>query len=601
MKKRLYVTILGGIAAALLVFGCDFLLGPDAPVGAGNLVIGFGESGPAAVSLAAVPTPEEQAALRYELVLTGPGDQKIEVSVPAGGSYTGQVALGEWHIYAEAYSPGNALTGTGSATVTVRAGMNQARVPMQVVEAFVAVSNITGVPTVGTAGENLTLNGTVTPTNATSQTIVWSVKTPGGTGAGISGNSLSTTGAGTVVVTATIANGLAAGTDYTQDFNILINAIFVAVTGITGVPTSGTVGTPIPLSGTVAPTNANQTIVWSIKTDGGTGTSISEDILSAANAGTVLVTATIANGTAAGTDYTQDFSITINSSPVQMTRPISGVNVPFRYVPAGSFQRDNTTANVSVITKGYWMGETEVTQELFEVVLGNNPSSFTSGADSGETQNKRPVENINWYAAIAFCNKLSLLDGKDPVYSVTELASEVAWATLTYSAIPIGATNADWDAATMDINKNGYRLPTEMEWMWAAMGADMANPGQPNITGYGKTYAGSTETGTSGIDGYVWYTNNSNSKTHEVGKKAANELGLKDMSGNVQEWCWDWGGSYPNETITDYTGDPGPGSDRILRGLGWDVTVNGCPIFLRTIYTPDSQSSNLGFRVVCAP
>jgi hypothetical protein len=67
-----------------------------------------------------------------------------------------------------------------------------------------------------------------------------------------------------------------------------------------------------------------------------------------------------------------------------MTRTLNGVNVPFRYVPAGSFQRDATAANVSIITRGYWMGETEVTQELFEAVMGINPSYFISGADGGE-------------------------------------------------------------------------------------------------------------------------------------------------------------------------------------------------------------------------
>jgi formylglycine-generating enzyme required for sulfatase activity len=145
MKKGLYVTILGGIVAALLIFGCDFLLGPDEPVGAGNLVIGFGESGGAVLasaSRAVVPTAEEQAAPRYKLVLTGPGGQIKTVSLSPGKTFNEQVALGKWRIEAKAYDSGDALIGRGSATVTVRAGKNEARVAMRVVTITETVAGV---------------------------------------------------------------------------------------------------------------------------------------------------------------------------------------------------------------------------------------------------------------------------------------------------------------------------------------------------------------------------------------------------------------------------------------------------------------------------
>ncbi|MDR1287830.1 MAG: SUMF1/EgtB/PvdO family nonheme iron enzyme [Treponema sp.] len=148
MRKGLYGTILVGIIAALVIFGCDVVLGPDEPAGAGNLVIGFGESGGAslaAASRAVAPTAGEQAALRYELALTGPGGQIKIVSLSPGDTFNEQVALGEWHIYAEAYDPGNTLTGTGSAAVTVRAGVNQARVLMRAVDTLPAY-NMVSVP-----------------------------------------------------------------------------------------------------------------------------------------------------------------------------------------------------------------------------------------------------------------------------------------------------------------------------------------------------------------------------------------------------------------------------------------------------------------------
>jgi endo-1,4-beta-xylanase len=139
------------------------------------------------------------------------------------------------------------------------------------------------------------------------------VKTAGGTGANIAGETLTTTATGTVTVRATIKNGTAAGTDYTQDFDITIGAI-VPVTGIIDVPESGTVGTALTLSGTVTPGNAtNRDIVWPVKEPGDTGAGIDEEgTLTTTGPGTVTVTATIANGTAPGVDFTQPFTITIN-------------------------------------------------------------------------------------------------------------------------------------------------------------------------------------------------------------------------------------------------------------------------------------------------
>jgi formylglycine-generating enzyme required for sulfatase activity len=277
------------------------------------------------------------------------------------------------------------------------------------------------------------------------------------------------------------------------------------------------------------------------------------------------------------------------------THTPNGINVSFRYIPAGSFRRDSAPANISVITRGYWMAETEVTQELFQAVMGTNPSYFPNGAVPGETQNKRPVEQASWYAAIAFCNKLSLANGKEPVYSVTVSGTEVDWAGLTYIDIPV-SDNADWNAASWGKTKNGYRLPTEMEWMWAAMGADKTV--QPNTTGHTKAFAGSN--GSNNIDDYAWYGSNSMAKTHEAGRKAANELGLKDMSGNVREWCWDWWADYPAGARTDYAG-AASGTDRVFRGGSWSFSMSKCKVSSReehNVPPHNNENGNLGFRLV---
>jgi uncharacterized repeat protein (TIGR02543 family) len=276
-----------------------------------------------------------------------------------------------------------------------------------------------------------------------------------------------------------------------------------------------------------------------------------------------------------------------------MTRTVSGKEIKFRYVPSGSFQRDGTAANVSVITQGYWLGETEVTQELFEAVMGTNPRYLTSDAAAEETQGKRPVEQVSWYDAIAFCNKLSVADEKQPVYTVSGISD---WSTLDYDSIPT-STDSTWDAVTQDLSKNGYRLPTEMEWMWAAMGADKTT--QPNTSGYNKAFAGSN--GSNSIGDYAWYNSNSSNKTHEAGKKTVNELNLSDMSGNVYEWVWDWYGSYSSGELTDLTG-PASGTNRVLRGGCWFFDANVCAVAYRySDSAPDNRNGGIGFRVLAAP
>lgn len=234
-------------------------------------------------------------------------------------------------------------------------------------------------------------------------------------------------------------------------------------------------------------------------------------------------------------------------------------------VTSGTF--NNGTSNVTL--SRFLISKYEVTQDQYRTVIGSNPSNFNSNSDSGS----RPVEEVTWYDAVEFCNKLSELEGLSKVYTISGRAPALGY--------PI--TNA---AVVMDITKTGYRLPTEAEWEFAARGGNLSA---------GYIYSGSNDVGT-----VAWYDNNSTNTSHAVGTKAANELGLYDMSGNVYEWCWDWYGIYPSGAQTDPIGALS-GSSRLSRGGSWYGDFSHCKSALRIVTSPGNRASNIGFRVLRRP
>lgn len=186
------------------------------------------------------------------------------------------------------------------------------------------------------------------------------------------------------------------------------------------------------------------------------------------------------------------------------------------------------------ISKDYYMGETQVTQALWQTVMGDNPSCFNG--------NNNPVERVSWYDCQEFIEKLNALTGKQ------------------------------------------FRLPTEAEWEFAARGGNKSRH---------TRYSGSDD-----LDSVAWYVGNSGSQTHPVTKKSPNELGLYDMSGNVWEWCNDWYGDdyYSNSPSVDPQG-PSAGSGRVLRGGCWGNFPRNCRSSVRSWNDPEFRLNCYGFRL----
>ena len=193
----------------------------------------------------------------------------------------------------------------------------------------------------------------------------------------------------------------------------------------------------------------------------------------------------------------------------------------------------------SVTVSDFNISKTEVTFEQYDAFC--DATGRAKPHDEGWGRGDRPVINVNWHDAVAYCEWKSKATGKT------------------------------------------YRLPTEAEWEYAARGGNKSK---------GYTYSGSND-----LDAVGWYDNNSGRKTHPVAQKQSNELGLYDMSGNVWEWCSDWFGYYSSSPQADPQ-DSNSGDYRVLRGGCWYGLDHGCRIANRVRNNPDGRFGSFGFRLV---
>ncbi|MFA5498475.1 MAG: SUMF1/EgtB/PvdO family nonheme iron enzyme [Candidatus Cloacimonadia bacterium] len=237
------------------------------------------------------------------------------------------------------------------------------------------------------------------------------------------------------------------------------------------------------------------------------------------------------------------------------------------YVQGGLFEMGSADGYVeerpvhNVELSSFLIGKYEVTQSEWIEIMGENPSFF-EGAE-------RPVEQISWYDAIEYCNKRSVNEGLEPTYSIKGVTNPELWSE--------GVVECNW-------NSNGYRLPTEAEWEYAAKGGAK----QMNEFRY---------SGDDTIEKVAWYYDNSNSQTQRVGTKQGNSLGVYDMSGNVWEWCWDhYAKGYHDSKKVNPKGPP-EGTSVVVRGGSWNNSPIHCRPSSRTETKPSFTYRSYGFRV----
>jgi sulfatase modifying factor 1 len=253
----------------------------------------------------------------------------------------------------------------------------------------------------------------------------------------------------------------------------------------------------------------------------------------------------------------------------------------FVFVKGGTF-KDTSSTNYygkQVIVADFYIGKYEVTQKEWTEIMGSNPSHFKG--------DNLPVETVSWYDCVDYCNKRSAKDGLKPYYTIDKINKDTNNQTVV--------DEIKW-TVTINRGANGYRLPSEAEWEYAASGGQQSK---------NYNYSGGDE-----VEKVAWFWQNSgdinltgfwtwprvqenHDRTHPVGSKPPNELGLYDMSGNVREWCSDWYGDDPATPAKGSSAETG----RVWKGGGWMGGDFCCALSFRANFEASGKGADQGLRL----